>query len=38
VAKFGKYLGDDIGGALVTIHDVHTGELLLAERRPAVRA
>jgi len=28
VAKFGKYLGDDIGGALVTIHDVHTGELL----------
>lgn len=28
IAKFGKYLGDDIGGALVTIHDVHTGELL----------
>ena len=28
VAKFGKYLGDDIGGSLVTIHDVHTGELL----------
>ena len=28
VAKDGKYLGDDIGGALVTIHDVHTGELL----------
>src|SRR6185295_1086681 len=28
VAKFGKYLGDDIGGALITIHDVHTGELL----------
>ena len=28
IAKDGKYLGDDIGGALVTIHDVHTGELL----------
>lgn len=28
IARFGKYLGDDIGGALVTIHDVHTGELL----------
>ena len=28
IAKGGKYLGDDIGGALVTIHDVHTGELL----------
>ena len=28
IAKFGKYLGDDIGGALVTIHDVQTGELL----------
>jgi hypothetical protein len=28
IAKDGKYLGDDIGGAFVTIHDVHTGELL----------
>lgn len=28
VAKGGKYLGDDIGGALVTVHDVRTGELL----------
>ena len=28
IAKDGKYLGDDIGGALVTIHDVHTGELI----------
>jgi hypothetical protein len=28
IAKDGKYLGDDIGGALVTIHDVHTHELL----------
>lgn len=28
IAKDGKYLGDDIGGALVTIHDVYTGELL----------
>ncbi len=28
LAKDGKYLGDDIGGALVTIYDVHTGELL----------
>lgn len=28
IAKDGKYLGDDIGGALVTIQDVHTGELL----------
>src|SRR5437660_5571696 len=28
IAKDGKYLGDDIGGALVTIHDVHTDELL----------
>jgi hypothetical protein len=28
IAKDGKYLGDDIGGALVTLHDVHTGELL----------
>lgn len=28
IAKFGKYLGDDIGGALVTISDAKTGELL----------
>jgi hypothetical protein len=28
IAKGGKYLGDDIGGALVTVQDVHTGELL----------
>jgi hypothetical protein len=28
IAKGGKYLGNDIGGALVTIHDVHTGELI----------
>ena len=28
IAKDGKYLGDDIGGALVTIHDVRTGELM----------
>ena len=28
IAKDGKYLGDDIGGALVTIQDVATGELL----------
>jgi hypothetical protein len=28
IAKGGKYLGDDIGGALVTIHDARTGELL----------
>jgi hypothetical protein len=28
IAKGGKYLGDDIGGALVTVHDVRTGELL----------
>ena len=28
IARGGKYLGDDIGGALVTIRDVHTGELL----------
>ena len=28
VAKGGKYLGDDIGGALVTVQDVQTGELL----------
>ncbi len=28
IAKDGKYLGDDIGGALVMIHDVYSGELL----------
>ena len=28
VAKGGKYLGDDIGGALVTVEDARTGELL----------
>ncbi len=28
IAKGGKYLGDDIGGALVTVRDVETGELL----------
>ncbi len=28
IAKGGKYLGDDIGGALVTIHDVRSNELL----------
>ncbi|MBV8858192.1 MAG: hypothetical protein JOZ02_14775 [Acidobacteria bacterium] len=33
-AKGGKYLGDDIGGALVTVEDVRTGELL-AEGRTA---
>ena len=28
VANYGKYLGDDIGGSLVTLEDVQTGELL----------
>lgn len=28
IAKGGKYLGDDIGGALVTVEDVRTGGLL----------
>jgi hypothetical protein len=28
IAKGGKYLGDDIGGALVTVRDVRTGEAL----------
>lgn len=28
IAKDGKYLGDDVGGALVTIRDVQTGEML----------
>ena len=32
IAKGGKYLGDDIGGALVTIQDVRTGELLASGR------
>ena len=32
IAKDGKYLGDDIGGALVSIHDVRTGELLARGR------
>lgn len=32
IAKDGKYLGDDIGGALVTIHDAQTGELLARGR------
>lgn len=32
IAKGGKYLGDDIGGALVTIHDVRSGELLARGR------
>lgn len=31
-AKGGKYLGDDIGGSLVTVHDVRTGELLAQGR------
>ncbi len=32
LARDGKFLGDDSGGALVTIHDVHTGELLAGGR------
>jgi hypothetical protein len=32
IAKGGKYLGDDIGGALVTVQDVRTGELLAKGR------
>jgi hypothetical protein len=28
IARDGKFLGDDVGGALVTIRDVRTGELL----------
>jgi hypothetical protein len=28
IAKDGKFLGDDIGGALVTLRDIQTGELL----------
>ena len=32
IAKGGKFLGDDIGGALVTIHHARTGELLASGR------
>jgi hypothetical protein len=32
IARDGKFLGDDIGGALVTIRDVHSGELLVSGR------
>jgi|SRR5882724_5080668 len=32
IARDGKFLGDDIGGALVTIRDVHSGELLASGR------
>src|SRR5436190_4355492 len=32
IARNGKFLGDDIGGALVTIRDVHSGELLASGR------
>jgi len=32
IARDGKFLGDDVGGALVTIRDVHTGELLASGR------
>jgi len=35
IARDGKFLGDDIGGALVTIRDAHTGELL-ASAAPTV--
>lgn len=28
IAKGGKFLGDDVGGAVVTIHNAQTGELL----------
>jgi len=30
IAKGGKFLGDDVGGALVTIHNAQTGELLVS--------
>src|SRR5690348_14220047 len=30
IAKGGKFLGDDIGGAQVTIRDAQTGELLVS--------
>ena len=32
IARDGKFLGDDIGGALVTIRDAHSGELLASGR------
>ena len=32
LARGGKFLGDDVGGALVTIHDARTGELLAQGR------
>src|SRR5215831_13538893 len=32
IASDGKFLGDDIGGALVTIRDFHSGELLASGR------
>lgn len=32
IARDGKFLGDDIGGALVTIRDVRSGELLASGR------
>lgn len=32
IARDGKFLGDDIGGALITIRDLHTGELLASGR------
>ena len=32
IASGGKFVGDDIGGALVSIRDAHTGELLASGR------
>lgn len=32
IANGGKFVGDDIGGSLVSIRDVHTGELLASGR------
>jgi hypothetical protein len=32
IARDGKFLGDDIGGALVTVRDLQTGELLASGR------
>ncbi len=32
IARGGKYLGDDIGGALITIRDAQTGEMLASGR------
>jgi hypothetical protein len=32
IARDGKFLGDDIGGALITVRDFHTGELLASGR------